>query len=64
MGWYKPHSTWTKPTESGHTDKCIFCSHHKTIKRTDIILEFSEHERIRGSICVDCYRANARQFFV
>ena len=64
MGWYKPHSTWNKPKEPGLTDKCIFCSHHKPIKRTDFVLECSEHERITGSICVDCYLANARQFFV
>ena len=55
MCWYKPHSTWNKPKEPGLTDKCIFCSHHKPIKRTDFVLEFSEHERITGSICVDCY---------
>ena len=48
MGWYKPHSTWNKPKEPGLTDKCIFCSHHKPIKRTDFVLSSRNMNELLG----------------
>lgn len=60
MGWYKAHRTFA--TEPGPiTDRCIFCGEIKPIKRTDFTIIFSEFETNTGSICKDCYSANARK---
>ena len=41
-------------------DRCIFCGGHKEVKKKNFTIQFSEFEFNTGSICVDCYAANAK----
>tara|TARA_B110000971_G_scaffold51280_1_gene51828 strand:- start:640 stop:810 length:171 start_codon:yes stop_codon:yes gene_type:complete len=47
-------------SSSREVDRCIFCGGHKEVKKKNFTIQFSEFEFNTGSICVDCYAANAR----
>ena len=47
-------------SSSREVDRCIFCGGHKKVKKKNFTIQFSEFEFNTGSICVDCYAANAK----